>query len=109
MRFVRVPPYESWANLTNFFSSWENGDFFWGQKCCILFPTQNEEKSKKISTCICIHTHVYAQVLETQMLETEVLEHPLSAVVAYQGPVKRENIKKYGTRQGGNLTEKLMK
>ena len=49
------------------------------------------------------------QVLKTQLLETEVLEHPLSAVVAYQGPVKRENIKKYGTRQGGNLTEKLMK
>ena len=49
------------------------------------------------------------QMLETQLLETEVLEHPLSAVVAYQGPVKRENIKKYGTRQGGNLTEKLMK
>ena len=44
MRFVRVPPYESWANLTNFFSSWENGDFFWGQKCCTLFHTQNEEK-----------------------------------------------------------------
>ena len=59
MRFVRVPPYESWANLTNFFSSWENGDFFWGQKCCTLFHTQNEEKSKKISTCICIHTRVY--------------------------------------------------
>ena len=49
------------------------------------------------------------QLLETQVLETQVLEHPLSAVVAYQGPVKRENIKKYGTRQGGNLTEKLMK
>ena len=44
MRFVRVPPYESWANLTNFFSSWENGDFFWGQKCCTLFHTQNVEK-----------------------------------------------------------------
>ena len=49
------------------------------------------------------------EMLETQVLETQMLEHPLSAVVAYQGPVKRENIKNYGTRQGGNLTEKLMK
>ena len=61
MRFVRVPPYESWANWTNFCSSWENGDFLEGQKCCILFHTQNEEKSKKISTCIRIHSHVCAK------------------------------------------------
>ena len=61
MRFVRVPPYESWANWTNFCSSWENGDFLEGQKCCILFHTQNEEKSKKISTCIRIHTLVCAK------------------------------------------------
>ena len=61
MRFVRVPPYESWANWTNFCSSWENGDFLEGQKCCILFHTQNEEKSKKISTCIHIHTRVCAK------------------------------------------------
>ena len=59
MRFVRVPPYESWANWTNFCSSWENGEFLEAQKCCILFHTQYEEKSKKISTCICIHTRVY--------------------------------------------------
>ena len=44
MRFVRVPPYEIWANWTNFCRSWENGDFSEGQKCCILFHTQNEEK-----------------------------------------------------------------
>ena len=60
VRFVRVPPYESWANWTNFCSSWENGDFFGGQKCCTLFHTQNDVKSKKISTCIRIHTRVYA-------------------------------------------------
>ena len=60
MRFVRVPPYESWENRTNFLSSWENGDFFWGQTCCTLFHTQNEEKSQKISTRIRIHTRVYA-------------------------------------------------
>ena len=59
LRFVRVPPYESWANWTNFFSSWENGDFFWGQNCCTLIHTQNEEKSQKISTCIRIHTRLY--------------------------------------------------
>ena len=28
VRFVRVPPYESWANWTNFCNSWENGAFF---------------------------------------------------------------------------------
>ena len=60
MRFVRVPPYEIWANQTNFYSSWENGDFFWCQTCCTLFHTQNEEKSQKIGTCIRIHTRVYA-------------------------------------------------
>ena len=35
--------------------------FLEGQKCCILFHTQNEEKSKKISTCIRIHTLVCAK------------------------------------------------
>ena len=60
VRFVRVPPYESWANWTNFCSFWENGDFFWGRKCCTLFHNQNDEKSKKISTCMRIHTRVYA-------------------------------------------------
>ena len=60
LRFVRVPPYESWANWTNFLSSCENGKFFLGQTCCTLFHTQNEEKSQKISTCIRIHTRVYA-------------------------------------------------
>ena len=48
MRFVRVPPYEIWANWTNFCRSWENGDFLEGQKCCILFHTQNEEKKQSI-------------------------------------------------------------
>ena len=60
MRLVRVPPYESWANWTNFLGSWENGKFFWGQTCCTLLHTQNEEKSQKISTCIRIHKRVYA-------------------------------------------------
>ena len=60
MRFVRVPPYENWAFWTNFYFSWENGEFFWGQTCCTLFHTKNEEKSQKISTCIRIHTRVYA-------------------------------------------------
>ena len=60
MKFVRVPPYENWAFWTNFYFSWENGEFFWGQTCCTLFHTKNEEKSQKISTCIRIHTRVYA-------------------------------------------------
>ena len=60
MRFVRFPPYENWAFWTNFYFSWENGEFFWGQTCCTLFHTKNEEKSQKISTCIRIHTRIYA-------------------------------------------------
>ena len=60
MRFVSVPPYENWAFWTNFYFSLENGEFFWGQTCCTLFHTKNEEKSQKISTCIRIHTRVYA-------------------------------------------------
>ena len=39
-----------------FFSSWENHKTFGSQKCYTLFHTENEEKSQKISTCICIHT-----------------------------------------------------
>ena len=54
------PPYEIWANRTNFYSSWENGEFFRG---CALFHTQNEEKSPKISTCIRIHTHLRKYVM----------------------------------------------
>ena len=60
MRFVRVPPYEKWAFWTNFYFSCEDGDFFLGQTCCTLFYTKNEEKSQKISTCIRLHTRVYA-------------------------------------------------
>ena len=60
MRFVRVPPYESWAFWTNFYFSCEDGEFFGGQTCCTLFHTRNEGKSQKISTCIRIHTFVYA-------------------------------------------------
>ena len=52
MRFVRVPPYESGVKLTNFVFSWQDGEFFWGKKCCTLFHTENEELSKKIGTCI---------------------------------------------------------
>ena len=60
LRFVRVPPYESWANWTNFYFSWENGDISFSRKSCNLFHTKNEEKSQKISTRIRIPTCVYA-------------------------------------------------
>ena len=53
MRFVRVPPYESWANWTNFYFSCENGDILLSQKSCNLFHTKNEEKLQKLA-------HVYA-------------------------------------------------
>ena len=60
MRFVRVPPYESGVKLTNFVFSWQNGEFWWGQKCCTHLLTQNEELSKKIGAYILIYIRVYA-------------------------------------------------
>ena len=60
LRFVRVPPYESWANWTNFYFSCENGDILLSRKSCNLFHTKNEEKSQKISTRIRIPTCIYA-------------------------------------------------
>ena len=54
------PPYESWANWTNFYFSCENGDILLSQKSCNLFHTTNEEKSQKISSRIRIPTSVYA-------------------------------------------------
>ena len=60
LRFVRVPPYESWANWTNFYFSCENGDRLLSRKSCNLFHTKNEEKSQKISTHTRILTCVYA-------------------------------------------------
>ena len=60
MSFVRVPPYESWANWTNFYFSWENGDISFVRKSCNLLHTKNEEKSQKISTLVRISTCVYA-------------------------------------------------
>ena len=58
MRFVRVPPYESWANWTNFFGSWENGEFF-GVKPVVPSSTlKMRKRHKKIGTCICIHTRI---------------------------------------------------
>ena len=62
LRFVRVPPYESWANWTNFYFSCENGDILLSRKSCNLFHTKNEEKSQKISTHIHILTCVYANM-----------------------------------------------
>ena len=60
LSFVRVPPYESWANWTNFYFSCENGDILLSRKSCNLFHTKNEEKSQKISTLVRISTCVYA-------------------------------------------------
>ena len=58
--FIRVLPYESEVNLTNFYLSWENGEVLWGQMCWTFIHTKKEEKSKKIGTCKRIHTCVYA-------------------------------------------------
>ena len=51
---------ESGVKMTNFSFSWQNGEFFWSQRCCTHFLTQNKELSKKIGACICIYTRVYA-------------------------------------------------
>ena len=58
--FIRVLPYESEVNLTNFYLSWENGEVLWGQMFWTFIHTKKDEKSKKIGTCIRIHTCVYA-------------------------------------------------
>ena len=39
--------YESGVKLINFVFSWQDGEFFWGKKCCPLFHTEKEELSKK--------------------------------------------------------------
>ena len=41
MRFVRVPPYEKKAKLTNFYFSWENGAILLSGKCCPLFHSKH--------------------------------------------------------------------
>ena len=41
---MSVPTYESETNWANFILSWENCETLWGQKCCTLIHTQNEEK-----------------------------------------------------------------
>ena len=68
LRFVRVPPYESWANWTNFYFSCENGDILLSQKSCNLFHTKNEEKLQKISTCIRLLTCEYANTWQGGMI-----------------------------------------
>ena len=72
MRFVRVPPYESWANWTNFLSFWENCEFFWGQTWCTLFHTQNEEKSQKTAR-VYAYTHAYTQLYAKCMVIVKVV------------------------------------
>ena len=61
LRFVRVPPYESWANWTNFVSSWENGDFF-GVKTVVPSSTLKMRKSHKKLACVYAYTHAYTQI-----------------------------------------------
>ena len=57
MRFVRVLPYESWANWTNFFSSWENSDF-WGVKSFVPFPTLKMRTSHKKLACVYLYANM---------------------------------------------------
>ena len=61
MRFVRVPPYESWAFWTNFYFSCENGDFF-GVKRVAPSSTLKNRKSKKKLASLYAHTHAYTQI-----------------------------------------------
>ena len=48
--------YESWANWTNFLSSWENRDFFW-VKSVVPYSTLKMRKSKKHLAYMYAHTH----------------------------------------------------
>ena len=61
MRFVRVPPYESWPNWTTFCNCRENGAFF-GVKSVAPSSTLKMRKSKENSTCLRIHTRKYVMV-----------------------------------------------
>ena len=56
------PPYESEVKLTNFVFSWQNGEFWWGQKCCTHLLTQNEELSKKKLERVNVYTRAYTHV-----------------------------------------------
>ena len=61
MRFVRVPPYESWANWTNFLSYWENGNFL-GVKTFVPSSTLKMRKSHKKLARVYAYTHAYTQI-----------------------------------------------
>ena len=61
MRFVRVPPYENWAFWTNFYFSWENGEFF-GVKHVAPSSTLKMRKSHKKSARVYAYTHAYTQL-----------------------------------------------
>ena len=63
MRFVRVPPYENWAFWTNFYFSWENGEFF-GVKHVAPSSTLKMRKSHKKSARVYAYTHAYTQLRE---------------------------------------------
>ena len=55
------PPYKSWANWTNFLSSWENGDFF-GVKTVVPSSTLKMRKSHKKLARVYAYTHAYMQI-----------------------------------------------
>ena len=78
MRFVRVPPYESGVKLTNFVFSCQNGEFWWGQKCCTHLLTQNEELSKKIGACIYVYTGSYTQIRDIGIFKFECWDIQIS-------------------------------
>ena len=47
--FEPFTAYDSLANWTNYLSSWDNGEFFWGKKCCAFFPHSKWGKRHKRS------------------------------------------------------------
>ena len=88
VRFVRVPPYESGVKMTNFSFSWQNGEFFWSQKCCTHFLTQNEELSKKIGACICIYTSDENLLKNRPRTSTSKYKQPPINLRLFQNTVK---------------------
>ena len=57
-------------------------NFFWGQTCCTLFHTKNEEKSQKISTCIrlCAYTHAYTSAGTLQLNNFRIIRCLISFI-----------------------------
>ena len=59
LRFVRVPPYEIWANWTNFFLVYEKTVIFLGPN--LLYPLPHSKWGKVTKNCH-VYTHTHTRI-----------------------------------------------